>query len=137
LRQVRPRELSGLRATLAALPALLAQRAPGGAPLLDACTRRWRPMRQLADALQAIAEEPAVLLRDGGVIAPAWMPSWTSCAASTRTATPTCWTWRRASARAPAIPNLRVQFNKVHGFYIEVTTSHLDKVPPTTSAGRR
>jgi hypothetical protein len=27
------------------------------------------------------------------------------------------------------LPNLRVQFNKVHGFYIEVTSSHLDKVP--------
>ncbi len=34
----------------------------------------------------------------------------------------------REKART-GIPNLRVQFNKVHGFYIEVTGSHLDKVP--------
>ena len=70
LRQVRPRELAGLRATLAALPALRRRGAAAARALLDAAARaRWRPPPDIADALRAIADEPAVLLRDGGVIA--------------------------------------------------------------------
>jgi DNA mismatch repair protein MutS len=78
---------------------------------------------------RAILEEPAALVRDGGVIA----------ARLRRRA--------RRAARHPdqlrqlparpgnprkartGIANLRVQFNRVHGFYIEVTQGQLDKVP--------
>ena len=128
LRQVRPRELSGLRSTLAALPALR-QRAPRGAALLDAMHQALQPDAQLAQALQAIAEEPAVLLRDGGVIAEGVDAELDEL----RGINQHCDTYlldleARERART-AIPNLRVQFNKVHGFYIEVTGSHLDKVP--------
>src|SRR5213083_2188543 len=56
------------------------------------------------------------------------MPSSTSCARSARTATPSCSTSNRARART-GIANLRVQYNKVHGFYIEVTQGQVDKVP--------
>jgi DNA mismatch repair protein MutS len=87
-------------------------------------------------AARAIAEEPAALVRDGGVIAPALTPSWTSCAPSRPTATPSCWSWKPASART-GIANLRVQFNKVHGFYIEVTSSQPTRCRTTTAAARR
>jgi DNA mismatch repair protein MutS len=56
-------------------------------------------------------------------------PTWTSCAASRTTATPFCWTWKPAKSVRTGIANLRVQFNKVHGFYIEVTQGQVDKVP--------
>jgi DNA mismatch repair protein MutS len=67
-------------------------------------------------------------VRDGGVIAPGWTPSWTNCAPSRPTATLPARPGTRAKART-GIANLRVQFNKVHGFYIEVTQGQLDKVP--------
>jgi DNA mismatch repair ATPase MutS len=35
------------------------------------------------------------------------------------------------------IASLKVEFNKVHGFYIEVTHANTDKIPRTTAAGRR
>jgi DNA mismatch repair protein MutS len=57
------------------------------------------------------------------------MPNWTNCAPSRPIAMAFCWTWRSANAPAPALPNLRVQFNRVHGFYIEVTQGQADKVP--------
>ena len=68
LRQVRPRELAGLRNTLAALPGLR-ESAPHGAVLLDHMHLALQPEPQLAQTLQAIAPDPGVLLRDGGVIA--------------------------------------------------------------------
>jgi DNA mismatch repair protein MutS len=42
----------------------------------------------------------------------------------------------REKART-GIPNLRVQFNKVHGFYIEVTQATWTRCPTTTAAARR
>jgi DNA mismatch repair protein MutS len=128
LRQVRPRELAGLRGTLAALPALRDQ-APRGAPLLDQMHQALTPDAALARVLNAIAEEPAVLLRDGGVIAAGVDADLDEL----RNINQTCDTFlldlEARERQRTSIPNLRVQFNKVHGFYIEVTGSHLDKVP--------
>ncbi|MFM2056383.1 MAG: mismatch repair protein MutS [Pseudomonadota bacterium] len=145
LRQVRPRELAGLRETLAALPALLAllPAADGEAgdtsPATDTATTTGL-LTQAAAALSpdpaihhllasTIAKEPAVLLRDGGVIASGWDPILddlrgiaTNCDAFLLDLE------ARERARS-GIPNLRVQFNKVHGFYIEVSAGQAGKVP--------
>jgi DNA mismatch repair protein MutS len=78
---------------------------------------------------RAIAPEPAALVRDGGVIADGFDPELdelrgiqTNCDAFLLDLE------GREKART-GIPNLRVQFNKVHGFYIEVTSGQADKVP--------
>jgi DNA mismatch repair protein MutS len=126
LRQVRPRELAGLRSH-AGRPAGAARRVPGGAPLLDACTRRCarrghrrrcRPSpRSPRCCCATAASSPRRRRRPGR--AARHRPELRRLPA-------------RPGARERArtgIPNLRVQFNKVHGFYIEVTASGLDKVP--------
>jgi DNA mismatch repair protein MutS len=129
LRQVRPRELAGLRETLATLPDLR-RRVPDEAPLLKAMLAALTPDAAIADLLtRAIAEEPAVLLRDGGVIASGFDPALDEL----RAIATNCDTFlldleTRERART-GIGNLRVQYNKVHGFYIEVTTGQVDKVP--------
>jgi DNA mismatch repair protein MutS len=128
LRQVRPRELAGLRATLAALPALRSV-APRGSGLLDGVHGALDPDPALADALQAIAEEPAVLLRDGGVIAAGVDAELDELRGINQNCDAFLLDLEARERARTAIPNLRVQFNKVHGFYIEVTSSGLDKVP--------
>ena len=128
LRQVRPRELSGLRSTLAALPALREQ-APRGAPLLDSMHLALVPDAQLEQTLLAIAEEPAVLLRDGGVIAAGVDAELDELRGINQNCDAYLLELEARERARTGIPNLRVQFNKVHGFYIEVTGSHLDKVP--------
>ncbi|NRF68433.1 DNA mismatch repair protein MutS [Aquincola sp. S2] len=132
LRQVRPRELAGLRSTLQALPALSAA-APQGSDagvLLVRLHEALSPPPELAALLvRCIADEPAVLLRDGGVIA-------SGCDAELdelRGIAQNCDAFlvdleARERART-GITNLRVQYNRVHGFYIEVTSSGLDRVP--------
>ncbi len=128
LRQVRPRELAGLRATLAALPALRGV-APQGSPLLDRLHGALAPDPALADALQAIAEEPAVLLRDGGVIAPGVDADLDELRGINQNCDAYLLDLEARERARTGITNLRVQFNKVHGFYIEVTSSGLGKVP--------
>ena len=130
LRQVRPRELAGLRATLAAMPALR-QRVPHGATkLLDMLGEAMAPPREIADLLSlAIAEEPAVLLRDGGVIAPGFDASLDELRGIGANCDAYLLDLEARERTRTGIANLRVQYNKVHGFYIEVTQSQLDKVP--------
>ncbi len=130
LRQVRPRELAGLRATLQALPMLRRLVPLGATVLLDMLAEALTPPPDIADLLTvALADEPAVLLRDGGVIA----PGFDAALDELRNIGANCDAFlldleARERARTN-IPNLRVQYNKVHGFYIEVTQGQADKVP--------
>ena len=75
-----------------------------------------------------LPKNPAALVRDGGVIAEGFDTRAGRAAPSRPTATAFAGAGNREKART-GIPNLRVQFNKVHGFYIEVTSSHLASVP--------
>ncbi len=129
LRQVRPRELAGLRHSLLALPALLAT-VPSAAPLLAELHGALQPDPAIAALLtSSIADEPAVQLRDGGVIASGFDAELDELRAITQHGDAFLLELEARERARTAIPNLRVQFNKVHGFYIEVTASHIDKVP--------
>ncbi len=135
LRQVRPRELSGLRATLALLPVLRATLPDadpvlGPAPLLDEAAAALQPPPALLALLQsAIADEPAVLLRDGGVIATGHDADLDELRAIGQNCDAFLLDLEARERQRSGIHNLRVQFNRVHGFYIEVTAGQLDKVP--------
>jgi DNA mismatch repair protein MutS len=128
LRQVRPRELAGLRFTLQALPALAAA-APVGTTLLDQLQRALAPSPDIADALRAIADEPAVLLREGGVIAPGVDADLDELRGISQNCDAYLLDLEQRERTRSGIANLRVMFNKVHGFYIEVTASNLERVP--------
>lgn len=129
LRQVRPRELAGLRHTLAGLPALRAL-APASAPLLAEYHQALSPDPAVADLLvRAIAEEPAVLLRDGGVFATGFDAELDELRAIGQNCDDFLLALETRERERTGIANLRVQFNRVHGFYIEVTSSGIDKVP--------
>jgi len=128
LRQVRPRELAGLRATLAALPALRAV-APAGTSLLGQLHAALQPDAGIAELLTAVADEPAVLLRDGGVIAAGVDADLDELRGISQNCDAYLLDMEARERTRTGIGNLRVQFNKVHGFYIEVTSSGIDKVP--------
>jgi len=130
LRQVRPRELSGLRATLAVLPLLAGTVPAGAAPLLDGYRAALQPPPALHQLLQsAIAEEPAVLLRDGGVIAPGFDADLDELRGISQNCDAFLIDLEGRERTRSGITNLRVQFNRVHGFYIEVSAGQAAKVP--------
>ena len=128
LRQVRARELSGLRATLLALPALAAS-VPQGGELLALYLSALHPPQVIADALRAIADEPAVLLRDGGVIADGVDAELDELRGINQNCDAFLLELEQRERARTGIANLRVTFNKVHGFHIEVTASNLSRVP--------
>ncbi|HEY0857358.1 MAG TPA: DNA mismatch repair protein MutS [Albitalea sp.] len=130
LRQVRPRELTGLRTTLKSLPALRSLVPVRGAVLLDMLAEALTPSGEIEALLSAaIAEEPAVLLRDGGVIATGFDSQLDELRAISQNCDAFLLDLETRERSRTGIANLRVQFNKVHGFYIEVTQGQVDKVP--------
>ena len=132
LRQVRPRELVALQQTLLKTE-LLAHVSIGPEPIssiLSTIFADLKPPEGCAALLKRyLLDEPAALVRDGGVINH-------GCDADLdelRSIQTNCDAFLldlegREKART-GITNLRVQFNKVHGFYIEVTQGQASKVP--------
>lgn len=129
LRQSRPRELAGLRDTLLNLPALQAA-VPANSPLLAQLKADCAAPPRIAELLAvAIKEQPAVWLRDGGVIADGFDAELDELRAINANCDEFLLQLEEREKARTGIPNLRVQFNKVHGFYIEVTQGQKDKVP--------
>ncbi|MDX2220993.1 MAG: DNA mismatch repair protein MutS [Burkholderiales bacterium] len=134
LRTARPRDLSGLRDTLARLPeleAILAQEAcAAGGPQLARLRDRLAPRSALHALLAAsLKDEPAVVLREGGVIRDGLDAELDELRAMQGNAGAFLLALEARERGRTGIANLRVEFNKVHGFYIEVTQGQLDKVP--------
>jgi DNA mismatch repair protein MutS len=130
LRSARPRELAGLRDSLALLPALAAAVAGLQAPRLAALRGELEPPGDCRDALRrAIAEEPAAMVREGGVIAAGYSAELDELRALQSNAGDFLVALEARERERTGIPNLRVEYNRVHGFYIEVTNVHAGKVP--------
>ncbi|WP_322071305.1 DNA mismatch repair protein MutS [Paraburkholderia bannensis] len=132
LLSARPRDLSSLRDTFAALPALREQVAAAGgesaslARIVDAL----EPPAECADLLQrAVAPEPAAMIRDGGVIARGYDAELDELRDMSENCGQFLIDLEARERTRTGIGNLRVEYNKVHGFYIEVTRGQTDKVP--------
>ncbi len=98
--------------------------------LLTQIADHLRPPEGCATLLaRAIAEEPAALLRDGGVIATGFDAELDELRAIQDNCDAFLLELEGRERARTGIANLRVQFNKVHGFYIEVTQGQAAKVP--------
>jgi len=129
LRQVRPRELVGLQQSLEK-SAQLSLRLQGLDSLLAEIAAGMTPPAGCAQLLaRTILEEPAALVRDGGVIASGLDAELDELRAIQDNCDGFLLDLETREKARTGIANLRVQFNKVHGFYIEITQGQLDKVP--------
>jgi len=129
LRQVRPRELVALGLALQK-SAHLAPLLPASATLLAHVAEELAPPPGCAQLLAAaLLPEPAALVRDGGVIATGHDAELDELRAISENADGFLIELEARERNLTGIANLKVQFNRVHGFYIEVTQSALSKVP--------
>ncbi len=129
LRQVRPRELVALQQTLQKTEQLAPVMA-GQTGLLAQIAQQLLPPAGCAELLaRAILPEPAALVRDGGVINHGFDAELDELRAIQDNCDGFLLELEGRERARSGIANLRVQYNKVHGFYIEVTSSNLDRVP--------
>ena len=134
LLSARPRDLASLRDGLQQLPALrnCVQRAfiPGEPSLLASVYDAIATPGTCLDLLQrAVALEPSAMVRDGGVFARGFDAELDELRGLSENAGQFLLDLEIRERARTGIANLRVEYNKVHGFYIEVTHGQTDKVP--------
>nr|WP_229729075.1 DNA mismatch repair protein MutS [Oxalicibacterium flavum] len=134
LLSARPRDLAGMRGGLQQLPSLRAYLSmcnkDADSPLLRALHDDLATPSECLDLIErAIAMEPAAMVRDGGVIARGYDAELDELRALSENAGQFLVDLETRERARTGIANLRVEYNKVHGFYIEVTHGQTDKVP--------
>jgi DNA mismatch repair protein MutS len=135
LLSARPRDLSSLRDTLARLPEIREElpkddNASDAAPLL---AELYAALTLPADAhallQRAVTAEPAAMVRDGGVIARGYDADLDELRDISENCGQFLVDLEARERERTGIANLRVEYNRVHGFYIEVTNGQAAKVP--------
>jgi DNA mismatch repair protein MutS len=128
LRQVRPRELVALG--IALQKALQMKPLLPKSPLLQTLAKDMSVNPECGVLItRALFPEPAALLREGGVIGDGYDSDLDELRAIQTNCDDFLLALETRERERTGIANLRVQFNKVHGFYIEVTQGQVNKVP--------
>jgi DNA mismatch repair protein MutS len=131
LRQVRPRELVALGTALqraSALPALLQPALQ--TPWLNTLATSLSAPPECAALLQAaLLPEPSAMVRDGNIINHGFDAELDELRGIQNNGDEFLLALEVRERERTGIANLKVQFNRVHGFYIEVTQGQLDRVP--------
>ncbi|HUY61369.1 MAG TPA: DNA mismatch repair protein MutS, partial [Candidatus Dormibacteraeota bacterium] len=127
-----PRDLSALHGTLAALPAVAAAAGSLTSPLTRRTVKALGSADgQLVEVLAAaLVDDPPTSAREGGVIRDGFDPELDAVRAGSRDARAFI-SGLEASERArTGIRSLKVGFNRVFGYYLEVPNAHRDRLPP-------
>jgi DNA mismatch repair protein MutS len=130
LRSARPRDLVQLRSTLAALPALRSALDPFDSPLLrELQSGIGLHVAEHSLLQQAIDAEPAQILREGGVIAAGHDAELDRLRAIAGNTDGFLAQLEQRERERSGIPTLKLGYNRVQGFFIEVARSQAERVP--------
>ncbi len=131
LRSARPRDFARLRNALFQLPQLQTLlNEEGSQQHLTLLAQQTQPINALAELLaHAIVENPPVLIRDGGVLAKGYHSELDVLRDLSDGATEFLAQLEAREKERTGIQSLKVGYNKVHGFYIEISRSSANDVP--------
>ncbi|WP_194755790.1 DNA mismatch repair protein MutS [Aliidiomarina indica] len=126
LQSARPRDLSRLRHALFCIPTLNQR-------IREQQLSYTQPIREFPDLAKlleaAIVDNPPVLIRDGGVIAPGYHKELDEFRALSAGGNEQLEALEQRERERTGIQNLKIGYNKVHGFYIELSRLAADRVP--------
>ena len=124
------RDLVGLRASLAALPTVRAAASGTTVPCLMAAAEQitlLEPLRHMLAA--ALVDDPPLVLHDGGLIRESWSEALQAIVEDARTARAWIAGLEERERARTGLTGLRVRFNRVFGYGIEVTRAQAERVP--------
>ncbi|EGA71835.1 DNA mismatch repair protein MutS [Vibrio sinaloensis DSM 21326] len=131
LRSARPRDMARLRYAMQQLPELSELMGSLNHSYLSQLAKYAAPMDEVCELLeQAIKENPPVVIRDGGVIAEGYnaeLDEWRKLADG---ATEYLEKLEQDERERHGIDSLKVGYNNVHGFFIQVSRGQSHLVPP-------
>ncbi len=123
-----PRELVGLKSALAMIPRL--RELIEDTPSLKAIAERLDPCEETLELIaRAITDEPPTTLNAIGVIRDGYSSELDAIVRASQDARDWIAGLEARERQRTGIPNIKVSYNKVFGYYLEVTNAHTDKVP--------
>lgn len=130
LKSARPRDLATLRDSLARLPRLQTLLATLDAPLPARLAREADTHPEVVELLQrALIENPPMLIRDGGVLAEGYDDRLDELRGISRNADQFLLDLESRERERTGIANLKVSYNRVHGYYIEISRGQAERAP--------
>jgi DNA mismatch repair protein MutS len=130
LRSARPRDLSRLNQSLAALPEIQQQCATTDSSLIQQLVKTAATYPELTTLLdKAIIDNPPVVIRDGGVIAEGYDEELDELRNISSNAGQFLVDLETQEKERTGINTLKVGYNRVHGYYIEISRAQSDKAP--------
>ena len=130
LNSARPRDLVRLRQALHCLPAIKNVLNNTQSPLLSELDKQLGPFEHAQKLLDAaILDEPAAVIRDGGVIRPEFDEQFLELHTLSKNSGDFLVQLEQREREQTGINTLRVKYNRVHGFYIETSKAQSDSVP--------
>lgn len=126
-----PRELLALKQSLAVLPEISAQLASLHSHLLVDAMGRWDCAEDLHDLIErAIRPDAPLSLRDGNIIQDGYAPDIDELRKASKEGKQWIASLEGRERERTGIESLKVRYNQVFGYYIEITKANLSRVPP-------
>ena len=126
-----PRELLALKQSVSVLPELRSHLQPFSTSLLAGVRESWDDCRDVHDAIeQAVKPDAPMSLRDGGVIREGYHAGVDELRKASTEGKGWIASLEAKERERTGIDSLKVRYNQVFGYYIEITKTHLTRVPP-------
>ncbi len=126
------RDLAALRASLSLMPKMREILESLDCIFVNELLAKWDDLADIYTLLyESIAEEPPLGIKDAGVIKTGFDPELDKLREAMEKGTGWLIEMEAKEREKTGIKNLKIRFNKVHGYYIEVSNSYLDQVPDT------
>jgi DNA mismatch repair protein MutS len=130
LKSARPRDLIQLRDTLALLPKVKDLINSSNSSLIQTLHDHLIPLPELLDLLSsALVDNPPMLIRDGGVIAPGFDEDLDELRQLSEQATEKLLHMEEQEKQRSGLSSLKFGYNRVQGYYIELSKAQAEKVP--------
>ena len=126
-----PRDLLSLKQSLAAVPRLRAKFSKADQPSVEKLSETLDPVEEAKVAIgAAIVADPPLNVRDGGIFRHGYNPELDELHSIQRDGRSWIANFQAQESRRTGISTLKVGYNRIFGYYIEVTNTHAEKVPP-------
>lgn len=124
------KDLAALRTSLEKLPQIIDLLKQSEGPLLSDLRESLDPMPDMVELIaSAIVDDPPFVMREGGLIREGYNAELDELRSISREGKGWIASLEREEKERTGIPSLKVRYNKVFGYYIEVTKSYLERVP--------
>jgi DNA mismatch repair protein MutS len=129
--RINPRELNALKKALQQIPEIKSLLSVSSSPSLSGLAASLDSCTELVEKIDTILrEDPPVLMHQGGMIKSGFLAELDELHGLSSSGKNFLADIQKREIERTGITSLKVSFNKVFGYYLEVTNAHKDRVPP-------